>query len=80
MSYTVIFEGSPKSVRGNPMTLETPFGRVEACGFASAFEQMEILEAALDKIAEGTLNVHEAVSLATDALEASTNLMIEESK
>jgi hypothetical protein len=73
MSYTVIFEGSPTDVVGNPMTLVTPFGAVEACGYASAFEQMEILEAALEEIAQGYGPLAET---AQAALTASNALMM----
>lgn len=41
MAFTIVFEGNIQDVKGNPMGVESPFGKVIAAGVGNAFDKIE---------------------------------------
>lgn len=51
-SFTLVFEGNIKKVKGNPMATETVYGIPFAVGIGNAFEEADQLREVLRQIAD----------------------------
>ena len=41
MAFTIVFEGNIRDIDGNPMLIESPFGKPIASGIGNAFDVIE---------------------------------------
>lgn len=80
MATTVVFEGHPAKIDGNPFDVATPFGVVQAISVGDACEQEGILRAALEEIADGGQGQIAMQEIAQKALDASDALTAAEFK
>lgn len=74
MSYTVVFDGSPKNIAGNPFDVQTPWGKPISIGYGDAHEREDLLRNALEQIREDG-DTHSA-EVAADALDKNDELMV----
>ncbi len=50
--YTVVFNGRPRDLPGNPFKIESPFGRPIAMGYGNAFDAKDEVSDVLSEITE----------------------------
>jgi len=70
MATTVVFEGHPAKIDGNPFDVVTPFGTIQTISVGDACEAEETYREALDRIADGDLNPARMAEIAQEALDA----------
>ncbi|MEQ9634773.1 MAG: hypothetical protein RLW68_01680 [Devosia marina] len=78
MSTTVVFPGHPKHITGNPLHVETPFGKPQTISVGDACETEEILREALGEILDGPLDAYRMQKIAQDAIDAVDALFVKE--
>lgn len=49
-NFTLVFAGDIRTFKLNPLTTETPFGVAHTAGVGDAFEECDVLRAALEKL------------------------------
>ena len=83
MATTVVFEGHPAKIEGNPFDVVTPFGTVQTISVGDVCEQETILREALEEIADGgqgQIAMQEIAQQALDRLNALTVAAFKEAK
>lgn len=76
MATTVVFEGHPTKVDGNPFDVVSAFGKVQTISVGDACEAEELLREALGEILDGPLDARLMQSVAQKALDAVDALMV----
>ena len=65
--YTIVFEGHPRDIPGNPFDFKSPFGAVTTVSAGNVCEDADRYREALEAIAEGSNQT--AAALAQEALD-----------
>ncbi|KFL31451.1 hypothetical protein JP75_07820 [Devosia riboflavina] len=70
MATTVVFEGHPSKIDGNPFDVVTPFGKVQTISVGDSCEAEELFREALGEILDGPLDARLMQSVAQKAIDA----------
>lgn len=68
--YSVVFEGHPRNIKGNPFDAQSDFGRVAVLSASNLSDDADCFREALERIAAGEGNPAEIAQAAMDERDA----------